>query len=381
MEDSHPTRLGRYQIERIIGRGAMGVIYLAHDPEADRQVALKTLPLDIITDKEQLAMLEKNLMHEAKIVSKLTHPSIVQIFDVQRAEEGGGLFFVVMEFVDGINLAVRMKQEALPLWQLRKIMSQVCDGLHFAHEQQVVHRDVKPGNVLLTPDLQAKITDFGIAKVQRRATTIVFNQTGKMVGTPNYMAPEQVTDSEVDRRTDIFSLGCVLYRILTGKKAFPGKGIVDTLVKIVREPPVLPTAHVPDLDPRIEAIVLKCLQKDKAQRYQSMLELKADLEGILPAPPEFSVAAFEAVTQPLVGGGFDELVAPVPSRISFGLDVSAAKPVPTETQQALERAETYLERKTYLAALLEVRRILEKDAAHGRASKMRDEIYAALERR
>jgi serine/threonine-protein kinase len=223
MEDSLPSQLGRYQIEKIIGRGAMGVIYLAHDPEADRQVALKTLPLDIITDKEQLSMLEKNLMHEAKIVSKLTHANIVQIYDVQRADNDG-VFFVVMEFVDGINLSVRIKQEPLALWQLRRIMTQVCDGLHFAHEQQVVHRDVKPGNVLLTSDLSAKITDFGIAKVQRRATTIVFNQTGKMVGTPNYMAPEQVTDSEVDRRTDVFSLGCVLYRILTGKKAFPGKG-------------------------------------------------------------------------------------------------------------------------------------------------------------
>jgi eukaryotic-like serine/threonine-protein kinase len=380
MEEHHPTRLGRYQIERIIGRGAMGVIYLAHDPEADRQVALKTLPLDIITDKEQLSMLEKNLMHEAKIVSKLTHPSIVQIYDVQRAEEGGGLFFVVMEFVDGINLAVRMKQEPLLLWQLRRIMTQVCDGLHFAHEQQVVHRDVKPGNVLLTPDLQAKITDFGIAKVQRRATTIVFNQTGKMVGTPNYMAPEQVTDSEVDRRTDIFSLGCFLYRILTGKKAFPGKGIVDTLVKIVREPPILPTVHVPDLDPRIEAIVLKCLQKDKAQRYQSMLELKADLEAILPSPPA-AAPPIEPAAEPLARGGFDDLVAPVPSRISFGLTALPSKPVPSESQRSLERAEKYLERKTYLAALLEVRRVLEKDAGHTRASKMRDEIYAALERR
>jgi serine/threonine-protein kinase len=380
MDENHPSQLGRYQIERIIGRGAMGVIYLAHDPEADRQVALKTLPLDIITDKEQLSMLEKNLMHEAKIVSKLTHPSIVQIYDVQRAEAGGGLFFVVMEFVNGINLAMRMKQEPLALWQLRKIMLQVCDGLHFAHEQQVVHRDVKPGNVLLTPELQAKITDFGIAKVQRRATTIVFNQTGKMVGTPNYMAPEQVTDSEVDRRTDVFSLGCVLYRILTGKKAFPGKGIVDTLVKIVREPPVLPTAHVPGLDPRIEAIVLKCLQKDKAQRYQSMQELRSDLEAILPVPPAAAAAA-DAPTDQVPRTRFDELVAPVPSRVSFGLGAPAAKPAPSELQRSLERAERYLERKTYLAALLEVRRILEKDAAHAGAAKMRDEIYAALERR
>jgi eukaryotic-like serine/threonine-protein kinase len=361
MDENHPSELGRYVIERIIGRGAMGVIYLAHDPEADRHVALKTLPLDLITDKEQLSMLEKNLMHEAKIVSRLTHPNIVQIYDVQRAEKENGLFFVVMEFVSGVNLAVRMKQEPLPLWELRKILVQVCDGLHFAHEQQVVHRDVKPGNVLLTPELQTKITDFGIAKVQRRATTIVYNQTGKMVGTPNYMAPEQVTDSEVDRRTDIFSLGCVLYRILTGKKAFPGKGIVDTLVKIVREQPVLPTVHVPGLDPRIEAIVLKCLQKDKAQRYQSTLELKADLETTLPEPPG------------------ERRTGPAPVAVSMAPQPKSA--LPAELQSSLERAESYVARRTYLAALLEVRRVLDREAQHPRASRLRDDIYAALERR
>ncbi len=377
-DESHPTQIGPYEVRQIIGRGAMGVIYEAYDPEADQRLAIKTLPLDVITDKSQLDTLEMNLRHEAKIASKLIHPNIVQIYGEVRCAEEGDVFFVVMEYVDGINFSVRMKQGPLPLWELRQIMVQVCDGLNYAHDQQVIHRDVKPGNILLTSDLQAKITDFGIAKVQRRATTILFNQTGKMVGTPSYMSPEQVTDSKVDRRTDVFSLGCILYRVLTGKKPFTGKTIVDTLVKIVREPPLPPRHHQPKLSASLEELVLKCLEKEKGDRYQSTLELREDLLELLPPPPE-NRNLWSPEGETMVDDG-DLVSSQVHKRLQEVVEEKPAVSLPaSDLDWCLYRAERYVERQTFLTALHEVRKALALEPRHPRATDLLGEISEALE--
>src|SRR5512134_3638185 len=207
------TRIGRYKILEELGRGAMGVVYRAEDPSLDRVVALKTISL---ADAEGRKEYEKRFMLEAKAAGKLTHPNIVTIFDYGEEED---FAYMAMELLEGSDLRSRMRREEIPAMEAVEIALQVADGLGFAHEHGVVHRDVKPGNIMLLERGAVKIMDFGIARMRFADHK---TSTGMVLGTPRYMSPEQISGQPVDQRSDIFSLGIVLWEMLTGKRLFSG---------------------------------------------------------------------------------------------------------------------------------------------------------------
>src|SRR6516164_2274214 len=214
------TKAGRYEILGELGRGAMGVVYRATDPVIGRAVAVKTIRLsEEGTGLSRPELLER-FQTEARAAGLLTHPNIVVVFD---AGEEDGLYYITMELVEGRSLQALLDSgQAFPLPRVLRIMEQTCSALQFAHERNVVHRDIKPANLMLTPDDTVKVTDFGTAKILQFGTV---NQTAHVMGTPSYMSPEQVKGRPVDGRTDIFSLGVVMYEMLAGEKPFPGQSI------------------------------------------------------------------------------------------------------------------------------------------------------------
>jgi serine/threonine-protein kinase len=277
MSDSHMTTLmkaGRYEIVGELGRGAMGVVYRAVDPVIGRSVAVKAIKLSAegtgLTRPELLARFQT----EARAAGLLTHPNIVVVFD---AGEEDGLYYITMELVEGKSLQALLDDgHAFPLPRVLRIMDQACSALQFAHERNVVHRDIKPANLMLTPDDTVKVTDFGTAKILQFGTV---QQTAHVMGTPSYMSPEQVKGRAVDGRSDIFSLGVMLYEMVTGEKPFPGQNITTVIYKIVNEEPVPPKQVDPTIHAGISAVVMKALAKDPDVRYQSCREMLEDLRN------------------------------------------------------------------------------------------------------
>ena len=268
------TKAGRYEITGEVGRGAMGVVYRALDPFIGRTVAVKTLQLSEqgtgLTKEELLARFQT----EARAAGLLTHPNIVVVYD---AGEEEGLFFITMELVEGKSLQALLDAGQLfPLPRVLRIMEQACSALQFAHDRNIVHRDIKPANLMLTPDDTVKVTDFGTAKILQFGTV---NQTAHVMGTPSYMSPEQVKGKVVDGRSDIFSLGVLLYEMVTGEKPFPGQNITTVIYKIVNEEPVAPRELDPSIHPGLNAIILKALAKEPSQRYQHCRDLMQDLRN------------------------------------------------------------------------------------------------------
>jgi serine/threonine-protein kinase len=262
--------IGRYQIESELGKGAMGVVYKATDPNIGRSVALKTMRLDVhgIEQEEML----RRFKNEARSAGVLSHPNIVTIYD---AGEDQGLFYIAMEFIAGRTLAeVLQEHRVLPVDQVISITRNICAGLDFAHNKGIVHRDIKPANIMVTPDGTAKIMDFGIAKVSGSLTS-----TGQVLGTPNYMSPEQVKGRQLDGRSDLFSLGVMLYEMLTGEKPFMGQGVTTIIYKIVNENPIPPRDLDLTIHPGLSAVVSRTLAKDPYERYQTGAELIRDLES------------------------------------------------------------------------------------------------------
>jgi serine/threonine protein kinase len=262
--------IGRYQIESELGKGAMGLVYKATDPNIGRAVALKTMRLDVhgIEQEEML----RRFKNEARSAGVLSHPNIVTIYD---AGEDQGLFYIAMEFIEGHTLAeVLQQQRVLPVEQVISITRNICSGLDFAHGKGIVHRDIKPANIMITPEGMAKIMDFGIAKVSGSLTS-----TGQVLGTPNYMSPEQVKGRQLDGRSDLFSLGVMLYEMLTGEKPFIGQGVTTIIYKIVNENPIPPRELDLTIHPGLSAVVTRTLAKDPYERYQSGSELVRDLES------------------------------------------------------------------------------------------------------
>jgi eukaryotic-like serine/threonine-protein kinase len=246
-----PKNIGRYQVEGELGRGAMGVVFKAHDPVVQRVVAIKTIPLGI----EGSDVLVSRLQSEAKSVGRLEHPNIVTLYDAGEAE---GVFYMAMQFVRGETLRDRMnRQRWFPLNEIQKILRQICSALDYAHRHGVIHRDVKPANIMIAPDEVVKLTDFGIAKVVGAETTT----PGMTMGSPSYMSPEQALGRPLDGRSNLFSLGSILYELITGERAFPGTNVTTIIYRIVHEPPSSLTAIQPGLHPALEAIVLKALEK------------------------------------------------------------------------------------------------------------------------
>jgi predicted Ser/Thr protein kinase len=315
-----PTRLGRYEILRPLGKGAMGVVYLARDPLIGRQVALKTFRVDPGADEAEVTHFRSRFIREAQSAGILSqHPGIVIIHDVVHDGEGGPTF-IAMEYVEGTDLkAILRSGQRLKLSFIVDIVRQIADALDYAHANGVVHRDVKPANVIVTREGRTKITDFGIARLNSSNLT----QDGQLLGTPNYMAPEQVQGGEVDHRADIFSLGVIVYELLTRQKPFQGENLTVVTHRIVYEEFIPPERFVEGLPPAVEAVLHRALDKDPEQRYRRASDLAADLaaavagrgEAVLEetrvAPPLPSSAAPEGETGTAASGSGARPPAPV----------------------------------------------------------------------
>ena len=266
--------LGRYQIQQELGRGAMGTVYRAYDPKIDRVVALKTIALRGI-DAAGEADFRRRFVREAQAAGKLSHGGIVTIYDVGE-DEATRTPFIVMEYIEGTTLEEVGRGERLPLERALELMEQVAEALDYAHERGIVHRDIKPANIIITPDGHAKITDFGIAKLVQTQ----FTQPGQVLGTPAYMSPEQLSGGAVDGRSDLFSLGVILYWLVTGDKPFPGDTTTSISFKVVYKDPILPTELNPTLSPDLDYVVTHALAKGPPQRYQRGRELADDLQDL-----------------------------------------------------------------------------------------------------
>ena len=265
-------KIGRYKILGELGRGAMGVVYKAEDPNLDRTVALKTISLE---EAESRAEYRKRFMLEAKAAGKLSHPNIVTVYDFGEVD---GLAYMALELVEGTDLRKRVQQGAIAPIEAVEITCQVAEGLAFAHQRGIVHRDIKPANIMLPERGPAKITDFGLARMRLADHK---TSTGIVLGTPRYMSPEQITGQPVDHRSDVFSLGIVLWEMLTGRRLFSGTEMAQVSHSITYDEHEPPTRVNPDLPAMLDFVVARALKKDPAVRYQDAAEMAADLHTCL----------------------------------------------------------------------------------------------------
>jgi serine/threonine-protein kinase len=254
---SAPTRIGRYEVQRRLGAGGMGALYLARDPQLDRLVAIKLLKEELQDDSG----LRERFIREARSVARLRHGNIVIVFDVG---EDKGRPFMAMEYIAGETLGhVLRRRPSVPVTRRLQFVEDLCAGLAHAHGAGIIHRDIKPANLMLDGDGVLKILDFGIARLGNSGMT----QEGMMMGTVNYMSPEQVTGRGVDHRTDIFAAGAVLYEAISLEQAFPGRIDTGVLHRILTEGPVPLDTLVPAIDAELLGIVQRALERDPAQRY------------------------------------------------------------------------------------------------------------------
>jgi beta-lactam-binding protein with PASTA domain len=291
---------GRYELHRRLGRGGMAEVYLARDQLLDRPVAVKVLFPALATD----AGFVERFRREAQAAANLQHPNIVSVFDWG---EANGTYFIVMEYVEGHTLADTLRDEGrLHPDRAAEITADIAAALGFAHRNRVVHRDVKPGNVLITRDGGVKVADFGIARAISDSSDQNLTKTGSVMGTATYFSPEQARGAQVDPRSDLYSLGVVLYEMITGRPPFVGDSAVAIAYKHVQENPVPPRRIDPALPETLEAITLKCLAKNPANRYPSAQDLRADLRRYL----DGSRIMAEPVLAPPMDPGATGLMAP-----------------------------------------------------------------------
>jgi eukaryotic-like serine/threonine-protein kinase len=274
MNHDIPEKLGKYTVVEEIDRGSMGVVYLGHDPYIDRQVALKVAFLDELNDPESGERYRKMFFNEAHTAGLLTHPNVINIYDAGVDEDN---CYIVMEYIEGGNTLKQhcSSDSLLPINKVVEIIFKCAKALDYAHRQGVVHRDIKPSNILITPDQDVKIGDFSIAHIHNADSTTT--QMGGMMGSPRYMSPEQLREEHVTTQTDIYSLGVVMYELLTGRQAFPADNFSRLVNKILNDdvPPM--SDHRSGLPDALERIVAKAMQKDVNERYQMGLDLAADL--------------------------------------------------------------------------------------------------------
>lgn len=268
--------LGRYQVEKELGKGAMGVVYLGRDPKINRIVAIKTMALSQEFEEDELKEVKERFFREAETAGRLNHPNIVTIFD---AGEEHDLAYIAMEFLKGKDLVPYTKPgNLMPLAKVMDITARVADALSYAHQNNVVHRDIKPANIMYEPESDTvKVTDFGIARITDSSKT----KTGMVLGTPSYMSPEQLAGKKIDGRSDLFSLGVTLYQLVSGKLPFEGESMAQLMFKIANEPHPPVRELAPQVPECLAAIIDKALAKDFTQRYQTGAEMAADLRACI----------------------------------------------------------------------------------------------------
>jgi serine/threonine-protein kinase len=267
--------LGRYRVLKELGRGAMGLVYLGKDPTIQRFVAIKTMRLDQLDHDDKLQEVKARFFREAESTGRLSHPNIVTIYD---AGEENDLGYIAMELIEGTPLKQwARKPNLMPINEVLLTVATVADALDYAHQQGIVHRDIKPANIMLTKDRIVKVMDFGIAKMASSSKT----QTNIVLGTPTYMSPEQIAGKKVDGRSDIFSLGVVLFELLTGQLPFTADNLSAVLFSIAHHPhPAIQTLR-PDLPLMVQEIVDRALQKELAHRYRRAEEFAGELRACL----------------------------------------------------------------------------------------------------
>jgi len=267
-------QLGRYVLEGVLGKGAMGVVYLARDPVIGRRLALKTLTVP--QETEEAEEFRQRFLREAQAAGILNHPGIVTVHDAG-VDEASGLSYIAMEYIEGKSLKDALRGgHMFAFSEVARIGAALAGALDYAHSKGVVHRDIKPANIILTPQGQVKITDFGVARMESSNLTA----TGQFIGTPNYMSPEQVTGSAIDGRSDLFSLGVVLFELMTGSRPFVGASLTEVGYKIVHEPPPIPSQIRAGLPPAFNPIVLKLLEKQADKRYQKGADVARALDAL-----------------------------------------------------------------------------------------------------
>jgi serine/threonine-protein kinase len=266
-----PHRLGRYEIQKLLGRGSMGTVFLARDPAIERVVAIKLIQTATFLTAREQERYRNRFRREAKAAGKLIHPGIVTVFDIGHADQESQ--FIVMEYVEGPTLAALVQDKELQVDETVRVAHEILDALGYAHSFGIVHRDIKLANIMVTPGLHTKIMDFGIAHVVGTQLT----PTEQSLGSPNYMAPEQLSKGTIDQRTDLFAFGVVLYRLLTGKLPFTGDSFAAAAHAILSEQPESPDRINPDVSPALGRVVLRCLAKDPAERFASAEEVRQAL--------------------------------------------------------------------------------------------------------
>src|SRR4051794_37087416 len=263
----------RYELGEILGFGGMSEVHLARDLRLHRDVAIKVLRADLARDPSFYLRFRR----EAQNAAALNHPAIVAVYDTGEAEMATGpLPYIVMEYVDGVTLRDIVHTEGpMPSKRAIEVIADACQALNFSHQHGIIHRDVKPANIMISKNGAVKVMDFGIARALADANSVT--QTAAVIGTAQYLSPEQARGEKVDARSDVYSLGCVLYEILTGEPPFVGDSPVAVAYQHVREDPVPPSQRHNEISPELDAVVLKALAKNPENRYQSAAEMRADL--------------------------------------------------------------------------------------------------------